>query len=58
MQAQYDHLTESKTNWLLKAYNEEHKELSLVKNDAKCLMKIDANYWTGAHLSAEENTSL
>lgn len=39
----------------MKAYNEEHQELSLVENDAKCLMKIDANYWAGAHLSVKEN---
>ena len=56
--AQYGHLILSKINGPLKVYNEEHQELPLGKNDARCHMKKDANYWAGARLSFEENTFL
>ena len=37
---------------------EEHQELPLGKNDVRCHVKRDANYWAGACLSVEENTCL
>ena len=46
-----------KKNWPLKAYNKEHQELPLGKNDVRCHMKRDANYWVGERSSVEENTS-
>ena len=47
-------------NWppFMKVVYEEHQELPLGKNDARCHMKRDANYWAEARLSVEENTFL
>jgi len=42
-------------NWPLKAYNVEHQELPLGKNDMRCHMKRDANYWAGARFSGVLN---
>ena len=38
-------------NWPLKAYNVEHQELPLGKNNVRCHLKRDANYWAGARFS-------